>query len=591
MGLTRRGFLATAGAAAVGCSRGSQGPGREPAPEPDRAGPPDREWTLDVGWLETTLAGTRVRLRAYNGQIPGPPLVMKPGETIAITVRNHLTRYDSSAWGHDMNVPHKLDTTNLHLHGLEIVPHLFVDPEYKDEKIVPLGTSNPSAPMIAIGPQEERTYIFKIPDDQPPGFFWYHPHHHGSTVVQAVSGMAGGIIVVGDVDEVPEIKAARDIPLVVQDIGLFRSDDSSDPPDLWTYEPRQNAIWNTTDGKVHLPGVSGRPVPLHGGFSTGDYALRYFLINGEPFFKEVHNDAKDQSTKPIGTQLDVPRYSLRPGEVVRFRMLNGNSDNLMPIIVEGHDMHLIALDGVNFPSPRTIEPPKIQKTYGSDVRPQLLLASANRAEFLIKARPLPAPAPGEPPPRRAVYRIVQLAQSQQFLDSEQKTLAEIVVEGDSRDMALPKRLPEPSRHYPLIKDHEIQKVRTVVFSARFPAQKNKMIGLDLMINGELYQEDSVGEEWKTAIGAVEEWHLSVPDEGHGGNEGHPFHIHVNSFEVHSIGGVRQPPGTIQDTIWVHKDSEVVIRTKFRQWSGKSVFHCHILPHEDTGMMKNMLIRG
>ena len=65
---------------------------------------------------------------------------------------------------------------------------------------------------------------------------------------------------------------------------------------------------------------------------------------------------------------------------------------------------------------------------------------------------------------------------------------------------------------------------------------------------------------------------------------------MNHFEVISIGGVTQPPGTIQDTVWVPVGKPVVIRMRFRQFTGKSVFHCHILPHEDTGMMQNFIIR-
>jgi hypothetical protein len=77
----------------------------------------------------------------------------------------------------------------------------------------------------------------------------------------------------------------------------------------------------------------------------------------------------------------------------------------------------------------------------------------------------------------------------------------------------------------------------------------------------------------------------------GGIEGHPFHIHVNPFEVISINGLAQPPGTIQDTVWVPPEGVVVVRMRFKEWTGKSVFHCHILPHEDVGMMQNFLILG
>ena len=88
---------------------------------------------------------------------------------------------------------------------------------------------------------------------------------------------------------------------------------------------------------------------------------------------------------------------------------------------------------------------------------------------------------------------------------------------------------------------------------------------------------------------AEERHLVVGASHHGGNEGHPFHIHVNAFEVISMGGVLLPSGTIQDTVWVPTGKIVIIRIKFKQWTGKSVFHCHITPHEDVGMMQNFLI--
>jgi suppressor of ftsI len=519
---------------------------------------------LDCKWIEKTFDGARVRLRSYGGQVPGPMLKARPGETVRIRVKNSLTHYDSSGWNGDHNVPHLLNTTNLHLHGLDIQPHLFQ----------PQGTSDPLARMIAIEPGSHYDYSFKIPADHPPGMYWYHPHHHGSTAVQAASGMAGGMIVYGNIDEVPEIKAARDIPLVMQDLGLFPSETD---PNVWVYEPKQNAIWQTFGGNVTIydPATGkNNPTNLKGGFSTGDYALHYYLINGQAFFKETHNQSTPQ--QPTTKQLNVPRYTLAPGEVVRFRMLNGCSDNMMPIAVEGHTMYLLALDGVNFPAPQAIP---AQPITGST--PQVLLAPANRAEFLIRASTTPN-----------IYRIVQLAQNQQFIESAQKVIAEIEVKGAPKNMSLPATLPTPSRYYPLIQPDQVKRVRTIVFSGAFPAVMNPYVGGDFSINNSLYQETAVPNV--VELSGIEEWQIQVGDAHHGGTEGHPFHIHVNHFEVISITTGAQPPvnfppGTIQDTIWVPANSTAVIRTKFKEWTGKAVYHCHILPHEDTGMMGNFLI--
>ena len=510
---------------------------------------------LETAIKETILDGHRVRLRAYNGQIPGPTITIVPGQTLRVRLKNSLPPYDSSQWGGDHNVPHGLDATNLHVHGLDVVPHIFE----------PIGTSDPLATQIVVRPGEQKEYVFEIAKDHPPGLNFYHPHKHGSTAVQLVSGLAGPIIVRGAIDDVPEIKAAREIPLVVQDIGLFPSEND---PDLWTYEPVQNAMWQTFGGFVT---IKGERTNLRGGFSTGDYRLRYFLLNGEPFFKETHNDKPEGAQDPVGTQLPVQRFRLAPGEVVRFRMLNGSSDNLMPIVVDGHDVHHIAMDGVNFPAVRTIA----ARSPG-DASGQIVLASANRSDFLVKASSTPG-----------IYRIRQLAQNQQFLASAEKIIAEIEVAGPANNMRLPDKLPLPGRAYPLIEASEVKRIRVIEFTGNTPALINTVVGGDYLINNAIYSEQEV--PVVVNLNDAEEWHLVVGKSHHGGDEGHPFHIHVNAFEVISINGVMQPPGTIQDTVWVGVGQTVVVRMRFRQWIGKSVFHCHIAPHEDVGMMQNFLI--
>jgi suppressor of ftsI len=503
------------------------------------------------------LDGTKVKVRAYNEQIPGPLFKVKGGDTLNIRVVNSLPPFDSSVWGRDMNVPHNFGHTNLHLHGLNIAPHLFE----------PLGTTEVTAPMISIAPGEYKDFSFFIPTDQPPGLKWYHPHGHGSTAIQAVSGLAGGIIVIGAIDDVPEIKAAKDYCLVLQDIGLFETNDPhADYSD--SYEPQQNAIWDTfasdTSKSVTVNGQPSEP-PQKCGFTTGDYHLRYYLVNGQPYFKEEHNFAKP--TEPLPTQLASPTYKLRPGEVARFRVLNACSDLMMPIQVEEHVMVMLAMDGNNFENPSHV-PYELKK-------PQVILGPANRVEFLIKA----TDKPGR-------YRIFQLEQASQFLKAAQKSIAIIEVEGQPVDMAIPHALP-PNPRYPPIKDDEVVRRRDFIFSSRFPGTENRVVGIDFLINNQLYDEFAV--PTTVFLDECEEWHIIVPDSARGGSEGHPFHIHVNDFEIESVAGVKPTHRLVQDTIWVAQNTEAVIRIRFKQWVGKSVFHCHILPHEDTGMMQNFLI--
>ena len=139
--------------------------------------------------------------------------------------------------------------------------------------------------------------------------------------------MAGAIIVRGPIDEVPKIAAARDVHLIVSDIGLFPSEDE---PDVWTYEPRQNAIWNTFgmqgapdlvrmwNANANPPAWVNKP-NLKGGFTTGDYATRFYCANGVPFYREDHNPSG--GTAPVGKPLPSGQLQLdmQPGQVIRLR--------------------------------------------------------------------------------------------------------------------------------------------------------------------------------------------------------------------------------------------------------------------------------
>jgi len=118
------------------------------------------------------------------------------------------------------------------------------------------------------------------------------------------------------------------------------------------------------------------------------------------------------------------------------------------------------------------------------------------------------------------------------------------------------------------------------------ASTSMLSGTALTINGTQYNETGV--TFNVRVGTAEEWTISNQM-----GEGHPFHIHTNSFEIRSVtgptGATTYSPPIIADTVWVPPNGQVVMRTRYKQWRGKAVFHCHKLAHEDQGMMANIML--
>jgi hypothetical protein len=81
------------------------------------------------------------------------------------------------------------------------------------------------------------------------------------------------------------------------------------------------------------------------------------------------------------------------------------------------------------------------------------------------------------------------------------------------------------------------------------------------------------------LGSLEQWTLVNTN-----TEWHTFHIHVNDFQVISVGGKRVPYVDYQDNVAMAPKSKVVILMRPTDFTGKFVMHCHITFHEDHGMM-------
>jgi FtsP/CotA-like multicopper oxidase with cupredoxin domain len=66
---------------------------------------------------------------------------------------------------------------------------------------------------------------------------------------------------------------------------------------------------------------------------------------------------------------------------------------------------------------------------------------------------------------------------------------------------------------------------------------------------------------------------------------HPFHVHVNPFQITKINGATVPFDGYQDTAIIPRFGSITVRTRFSDFAGGPILiHCHILDHEDMGMM-------
>ncbi|MBT2444999.1 multicopper oxidase domain-containing protein [Streptomyces sp. ISL-36] len=138
-----------------------------------------------------------------------------------------------------------------------------------------------------------------MPRNHPDGTFWYHPHHHGSSATQLAGGMAGVIIVEGETDQVPQIAAARDVVVCINELKLVtRHAGGLEVPDLTT---------ETTFSK----------------------ATAAFLVNGA-----------------LG-----PKITAAPGEVQRWRLVNASGFTALALTLNRHPLHEIARDGITFTKP------------------------------------------------------------------------------------------------------------------------------------------------------------------------------------------------------------------------------------------------
>jgi FtsP/CotA-like multicopper oxidase with cupredoxin domain len=414
---------------------------------------------------------------------------------------------------------------------------------------------------------------------QSPGTHWYHAHKHGSTALNSLNGMSGVFIVEGD------------------------------------YDDRLRAFYQ--------PGALAEEVLVFQQLSSGLNLLR----------APAPDNARQGSTLPSIVFVNGavrPVVTMRPGQVVLWRMLNACQQIAVEIAgIANCAWKQTARDGIQYHWNNF--------SAEGNRNPNVMLNPGNRADLLVQAPSTPG-----------VYNVnVNLIPSVPGAPSV--TLMTIRVDGDPIQpaMGFPQRaadfppFPESLADIDPATIHLRRELTFDTVNFRGDGQRGNFIGragypgirgARHTIDGQQFQNNVVNQIM--VQDTAEEWTLInstripqappafLPPAPPGGTPpptpflpfAHPFHIHVNPFQVVEIFDpltMDEPKVFEKDFLWFdtvpippaydyHPNGKprldasgkqtfvngyVKIRSRFADFTGTFVLHCHILGHEDRGMMQ------
>ena len=473
-----------------------------------------------------------------------PTLRLRPGELLVLRLLNQLTAEGS---GPPPRAPlHRADmcssgemdetVTNLHFHGLSVPPLC-----HQDEV---LRTAVPRGGAFE--------YRLRIPAHQPPGLYWYHPHIHGFSMRAVLGGASGALIVEGLERAIPEVAGLPERVLVIRDQNLLNPDA---PPAK--SEPVTPQILLDPDGDS---------INTHTGY-------------GRP--------AKDLSVNFV--PVPYPDYppaliALRPGERQLWRVLNASALTYLHLAVlfdqAAQRLGVVAIDGV----PINLSGAEARHVDWVD---HVGVPPGARVEFIVTGPPAGVPA-------LLVTRSVDTGASGD--NDPNRPLAALVAMADAPEPASVTDAhpqPQPPLREPWLGALQPVRVRKLYFSevhADPNDQQSPIIYFITEQGKEPRPFDPAATEPDIVVrqGDIEDWIIENRT-----TELHAFHIHQIHFLLLEWFGLAVNEPFLRDTVNVPfydpkmgAFPSVRVRMDFRDPAtvGTFLYHCHLLEHEDGGMM-------
>jgi suppressor of ftsI len=280
------------------------------------------------------------------------------------------------------------------------------------------------------------------------------------------------------------------------------------------------------------------------------FALKEFSPNRAGQLNTVAKPVNGQ-IKTINGQL-MPRIDIRPGETQLWRFSDQTANTYFRLALQGHSFTIVGRDSHPVLRPEVTKEVMI----GPSERVDLLITAAAAGAYTLEAKKTSTGPAGDMFPAQNIATMVSAVDVSQPPPPPLGPLT--IIDG------APTSRPIPGDH--------IDAKRLVSFS------EDAVTGL-FFINHATFDHDRV--DVKVPLGNTEEWTIR-----NASDELHVFHIHQVAFQVISQNGKNIPFDGLVDTVNVPIHGEVKVRIAFTDPAivGRFMFHCHILEHEDKGMM-------
>lgn len=540
--------------------------------------------------------------------------------------------------------------TNLHYHGFNVSPLLGADdvvvpihssntPKIQDNifdslDVIPIETKKnqelPSEYTNSSGsnygghndfaPINDYHMMFDLPEGHQKGLFWFHSHQHGSSNRQVRSGMSGGIIVKGIQTAFPVLQKMNITEEDVDSYGkimLFKDFNNYLGPE--NSESKFWALNGLKDPAITINSFEDRFWRI-GNIGADKYLNLTFVKPGSE-----HNHSSD---------LGLPKFLILSRDVSQnyFANLSLTDSILVPpagrvglIVVggePGETYELISVDNDNTPQPYTpggnLDLTDVKPNENYDYLASVVMDS------------------GDTSLTTALYRLLKDLKEdfkEACSDSEELLACVLNFLEPIQELAGGEILPNPNTLAGYTECIGEPNDTCVVSSSSDPDDKFEFIfnrgylnppkkDTVFTMNGELYDGSRINKV--VNVGTIQDWKLVNKD-----TTDHAFHIHQLDFIMTEVTvpkdyvehrGSRDfydnypvtcdnnpatlPDGgqgshcTLQtdkhgyrDTINLPRNSEITVRIPFLNpfITGVFVYHCHILAHEDSGMMQNIKV--